>query len=62
MNQTLKQTATALGLAATITLSILAGLDTLASQHHAAAALAAAAAPATQAAQATITPQRSPRG
>ncbi|MEO7854616.1 MAG: hypothetical protein ABIR94_20560 [Rubrivivax sp.] len=65
MNQTLKprkpitQTAAAFGLAAGITLSILAGLDSLATQHYAAASLAAAAAPTTQAA---IAPHRAPRG
>jgi hypothetical protein len=65
MNPTIKsikpitQTAAAVGLAASITLSILAGLNTLAAQHHAAASLAAAAASTTQAA---VAPHRAPRG
>ncbi len=56
---TLTHSAAALGLAAIITLSILAGLDGVATHQYASASLAAAANTATQTA---VVPQRAVRG
>ena len=58
MDQQITHAAAALALAASVTLSILAGLNGLASHHHAVASLAAA----TPAAQAAVVTQRGLRG